>query len=251
MITSIRTDRLVVISDLHLGNPFSNAKKRVLPFLKWAARENYDICINGDGLEIAQASFSKVAYEVPEFFRILGDFKRAGREVYYVTGNHDIALEHFLEDWGMMKVSPFLNVTSGETRIRIEHGHIYDPFFVKYPRLYETLTHLGGYLLKVHPELYRAWISFERFTSKLRARKTGIIGEKPEFREAALELSRRGFDAIVLGHTHHPGESLLETGSLYLNPGSWMLSPHFVSIQSGKISLMEWENPGLALKAPR
>jgi UDP-2,3-diacylglucosamine pyrophosphatase LpxH len=242
LITSIQTDRLVVISDLHLGNPFSNAKKKVLPFLKWAAREKYDICINGDGLEIAQASFSKVAFEVPEFFRILGDFKRAGREVYYVTGNHDIALEHFLEDWGMMKVSPFLNVTSGQTRIRIEHGHIYDPFFVKYPRLYETLTHLGGYLLKVHPELYRAWISFERFTSKMRARKTGILGEKPEFREAALELSRRGFDAIILGHTHHPGESQLETGSLYLNPGSWMLTPHFVSIHSGKVSLVEWNS---------
>lgn len=240
MITSIRTDRLVVISDLHLGNPFSNAKKKVLPFLKWAAREKYDICINGDGLEIAQASFSKVAFEVPEFFRILGDFKRAGSEVYYVTGNHDIALEHFLEDWGMMKVSPFLNVTSGSTRIRIEHGHIYDPFFVKYPRLYESLTHLGGYLLKVHPELYRAWISFERFTSRMRARKTGILGEKPEFREAALELSRRGFDAIVLGHTHHPGESTLETGSRYLNPGSWMLTPHYVSIHSGEISLKEW-----------
>jgi UDP-2,3-diacylglucosamine pyrophosphatase LpxH len=241
LITSIQSDRLVVISDLHLGNPFSTAKKKVIPFLKWAAQERFDICINGDGLEIAQASFTKVAFEVPEFFRVLGDFKRAGREVYYVTGNHDIALEHFLEDWGLMKVSPFLNVSSGDTRIRIEHGHIYDPFFVKYPVLYESLTNLGGYLLKIHPEIYRLWILFERFTSRLRARKTGILGEKPEFREAALELSRRGFDAIVLGHTHHPGESQLETGSTYLNPGSWMLAPHFVKIDKGAVSLESWE----------
>jgi UDP-2,3-diacylglucosamine pyrophosphatase LpxH len=232
-----------VISDLHLGNPFSNAKKRVLPFLKWAAREKYDICINGDGLEIAQASFSKVAFEVPEFFRVLGDFKRAGREVYYVIGNHDIALEHFLEDWGLMKVSPFLNVASGDIRIRIEHGHIYDPFFVKYPVLYEALTHVGGYALKLHPKLYQLWISFERFTSKLRARKTGIIGEKPHFKEAAEELSRRGFDAIVFGHTHHPGESILENGSRYLNPGSWMLTPHFVKIDQGRVHLLEWLEP--------
>ena len=243
MITSIRSERLLVISDLHLGNPFSNAKKKVIPFLKWAAQERFDICINGDGLEIAQASFAKVAFEVPEFFRVLGDFKRAGREVYYVTGNHDIALEHFLEDWGVMKVSPFLNVTSAETRIRIEHGHIYDPFFVKYPNLYEMLTHFGGYLLKLNPAAYKLWISFERFTSRLRARKTGILGEKPEFREAALELSRRGFDAIVLGHTHHPGQNTLETGSLYLNPGSWMLAPHFVKIDCGMVTLEEWNLP--------
>lgn len=243
MITSIVSDRLVVISDLHLGNPFSNAKKKVIPFLKWAAQEKFDVCINGDGLEIAQASFSKVAFEVPEFFRALGEFKKAGREVYYVTGNHDIALEHFLEDWGVMKVSPFLNVSSGDQRIRIEHGHIYDPFFVKFPVLYESLTHLAGLLLKLHPEFYRAWISFERWTSKLRAKKSGIIGEQPHFREAALELSRRGFDAIVFGHTHHAGVSALETGSTYLNAGSWMLTPHYVKIEKGVVSLVEWIAP--------
>jgi UDP-2,3-diacylglucosamine pyrophosphatase LpxH len=245
LITQIQSKKLVVISDLHLGNPFSNAKKKVLPFLKWAARENFDLCINGDGLEIAQASFNKIAFEVPEFFRVLGEFKRAGREVYYVTGNHDIALEHFLEDWGVMKVSPFLNVESGDKRIRIEHGHIYDPFFVKFPILYEHLTQLGGVLLKLHPELYRLWISFERFTSRLRARKSGIVGELPHFREAALELSRRGFDAVVFGHTHHPGVSELEEGHLYFNAGSWMLTPHYVKIENGDVTLEEWSPKNL------
>ena len=102
MITLIKSEKLVVISDLHLGNPFSNAKKQVIPFLKWAATQNYDICINGDGLEIAQASFNKIAFEVPELFRTLGDIRKKGREIYYVTGNHDIALEHFLEDWKLV-----------------------------------------------------------------------------------------------------------------------------------------------------
>src|SRR5690606_22534129 len=111
------------------------------------------ICINGDGLEIAQASFSKIAFDVPELFRALSDIRKQGREIYYVTGNHDIALEHFLEDWGMMKVSPFLNVDSNGTRIRIEHGHIYDPFFVKHPILYEVGTRFAGLFLKIHPQL--------------------------------------------------------------------------------------------------
>ena len=240
MITAIKAERLVVISDLHLGNPFSRAKRRVIPFLRWAAAQGYDICINGDGLEIAQASFSKIAFEVPEFFRVLGEIRRKGREVYYVTGNHDIALEHFLEDWGVMKVSPFLNVHSGERRIRIEHGHIYDPFFVSSPRLYEALTHVAGLLLKIHPQVYRLWIGFERLKSRLRARKTGIVGEHPDFREAAFELSRRGFDTVIFGHTHHPGESELEAGAKYLNPGSWMLTPHYVVIEKGQVSLREW-----------
>lgn len=242
MITTIKSDRLVVISDLHLGNPFSNVRRKVVRFIRWAASQGYDICINGDGLEIAQASFDRVTYEVPEFFRIISEIRKRGREVYYVIGNHDIALEHFLEDWGVMKVSPFLNVHSADARVRIEHGHIYDPFFVKYPKLYEALTHWGGYLLKIHPQFYRLWIRFERFRSRLRARKLGIVGEHPSFKDAAYELSRRGFDAIVFGHTHHPGEVQLETGSKYYNPGSWMLTTHYVEIDRGQVNLKVWQD---------
>ena len=102
---------------------------------------------------------------------------------------------------------------------------------------------MAGMLLKLHPELYRFWISFERWTSRLRAKKSGILGEQPHFREAALELSRRGFDAVVFGHTHHPGISKLETGSTYFNAGSWMLSPHFVKIENGTVELIAWNEP--------
>ena len=240
MITSIKSERLLVISDLHLGNPFSNAKRRVLPFLRWAAQNNYDVCINGDGLEIAQASFNKVAFDVPEFFRMLGEVRKRGRDIYYVIGNHDIALEHFLEDWGVMIVTPFLNVQSGQTRIRIEHGHVYDPFFVKHPVLYEALTHFAGYLLKIHPQLYRAWIAFEKFQSRFRTHRGGILGEHPNFCEAAYELTRRGFDAVVFGHTHHAGQVDLASGGSYFNSGSWMLSGHYVLIEQGRVTLQEW-----------
>jgi UDP-2,3-diacylglucosamine pyrophosphatase LpxH len=232
---------MVVISDLHLGNPFSQNGQNVFRFLRWAAREGFDICINGDGLEIAQASFSKMTNDVPDFLRTLTQVRKLGREVHYVVGNHDIALEHFLDDWGVMKTSPFLNVSSGDRRIRIEHGHLYDPFFVSYPRLYEALTALGAIPLRFFPNVYRLWIAFERWKSGRRVRRTGIVGEPPEFREAASEICRRGFDAVVFGHTHHPGHVDLENGAVYLNPGSWMLSSHYVEIDEGKVALKTWD----------
>ncbi len=37
MITEIRDRPLAIISDLHLGNPFSKAKKPVVHFLRWAS----------------------------------------------------------------------------------------------------------------------------------------------------------------------------------------------------------------------
>jgi UDP-2,3-diacylglucosamine pyrophosphatase LpxH len=240
MITSISSSRMVVISDLHLGNPFSSQSRKIFAFIRWAAAEGYDVCVNGDGLEIAQSSFAKMTMEVPEFLRALADVRKAGREAYYVVGNHDIALEHFLDDWGMMKASPFLNVASGGKRIRIEHGHLYDPFFVKHPHLYEFLTRLGAIPLRFFPKSYRLWIRFERWKSGRRAKRTGITGEPQAFAVAAAEIARRGFDAVVFGHTHHAGQVNLEEGARYLNPGSWLLTPHYVEINDGEVSLKTW-----------
>lgn len=153
MITEIRDRKLVVISDMHLGNPFSRAKTATVEFFHWAGKNGYDVVINGDGFEIAQVSFSKIARDVPEVFHAIKNFTSMHRNLYYVIGNHDIVLENFLNDWGGFKMAPFLNVWSGGRRIRIEHGHLYDPFFVKNPELYEFCTWLAGFALKLHPSL--------------------------------------------------------------------------------------------------
>lgn len=233
MITDIYSEKMVVFSDLHLGNPFCKSKHRTIDFILDASAHGYDICINGDGFEIAQVSFSKLAKDVPEVFHAL---KIAAQRcnVYYVVGNHDMLLEHFLNDWGGFKLAPFLNVRSGDKRIRIEHGHLYDPFFVKNPEAYEFLTWLGGFVLRVAPSAYRLWIKFEKFKSLLRSRKTNaILGEHPSFQEAAYELAQRGFDTVIFGHTHHVGQVSLGTEQTYFNPGSWLIGAAFIKIQKG------------------
>lgn len=251
MITEIRDRNLVVISDMHLGNPFSKAKNPMVEFLHWAAVNDYDVVINGDGFEIAQVSFSKIARDVPEVFHALKRFTSHGRNIYYVIGNHDIVLENFLNDWGGFKMAPFLNVWSGQKRIRIEHGHLYDPFFVRNPELYEFLTWFAGFALKLHPSLYKGWIAFERMKSKLfwERSRSGIPGEHKAFYEAAIELSERGFDAIVFGHTHHAGQSLLPSGAEYYNTGSWLMGTPFLEINGGQLVLRRWTRDSQRLYA--
>ena len=259
MITEIRDQKLVVISDLHLGNPFSKAKNPTVEFFHWAAREGCDIVINGDGFEIAQVSFSKIARDVPEVFHAIKSFTGSGRNLYYVIGNHDIVLENFLNDWGGFKMAPFLNVWSGDKRIRIEHGHLYDPFFANHPELYEILTMLAGIPLALSPSLYKVWIAFEKFKSKYLTRKVSgasIPGEAPAFREAAIELSQRGFDAIVFGHTHHAGYAKLPNGSDYYNTGSWLIGTPYLEVNEGKLELKFWDRrtlqtPRVSTQSPR
>lgn len=241
MITQIESQKLVVISDLHLGNPFSGVKRKTIEFIEWASENNYDLCINGDGFEITQVSLKRVANDVPEVLHSLKQAMEKGTNIYYVVGNHDIFFEHFLSDWGGFKLAPFLNVKSGKARFRVEHGHLYDPFFIRFPRLYEFSTWLGGFALKLHPSLYKLWIQFEKFRSHFRVwRGKGIPGEPPGFRSSANEIALRGFDGIVFGHTHHQGNVSLESGVPYLNPGSWMLNSSFVKIENGQLSLEQF-----------
>ncbi|MCO5142183.1 MAG: metallophosphoesterase [Oligoflexia bacterium] len=240
MITNIDSQKMVVLSDLHLGNPFSNVRNKTVSFIQWAAENQYDICLNGDGFEISQVSIAKMTSDAPEVLQSLRMAMDKGIRVYYVVGNHDILFEHFLHDWGAFKLAPFLNVTQANKRIRIEHGHLYDPFFVFSPRLYDLSTWLGGLVLKLNPSLYRLWIWFEKRRSEMRFKKSGIKGEHPDFIEAAKEIELRGFDAIIFGHTHHKGREILLNGGVYMNPGSWMLSSTYICLENGKFSLEEF-----------
>jgi len=235
---------MVVVSDLHLGNPFSQVKTKTIAFIEWASENGYDLCINGDGFEITQVSLKRVASDVPEVLQALKSAMKKGVNIFYVVGNHDIFFEHFLSDWGGFKLAPFLNVHNAGCRFRVEHGHLYDPFFVRYPRLYELGTWFGGFALKIHPSLYKLWIWFEKNRSRfLFWQKRGIAGEPESFRKAASEIQQRGFDGIVFGHTHHTGELSLQDGGKYINPGSWMLCSSFVKIEEGVLSLCEYPHP--------
>lgn len=247
MITRAAAERMVVISDLHLGNPFSSVRRRTVEFIDWAAANGYDICINGDGFDVAQVSLDRFTHDVPEVLSALRAAVKRGRQVFYVVGNHDIVFEHFLTDWAGFKLAPFLNVESGSSRFRVEHGHLYDPFFVAFPRLYDFCTWLGGFALKVHPRFYRAWIRFERLKSRW-ARRGGIEGESAAFFQSASRIECRGFDAVVFGHTHHTGKAKLPHGGVYLNPGSWMLGAHFVKIEAGRIELSEFSSATQGLR---
>ena len=68
----------------------------------------------------------------------------------------------------------------------------------------------------------------------------GIPGEPSEFSNAASEICARGFDCVLLGHTHHAGHVKNDQFS-YINTGSFMLDPHYALIQHGEVSLKKWQ----------
>ena len=244
MITEIEVDRLLVISDLHLGNPYCKVRNELTDFCRFAQTRGFNVCINGDGFDFAQYSATRLARQVPHMFRASARLARSGLNVYYLIGNHDIVLEHFYEALGSVNVLPFLNVWSGGKLIRIEHGHLYDPIYANHSGIHDVSTRAFGLLLKLYPDAYRLQIWAERALSRFRGdrKHAGIPGEPIEFREMATSLTRRGFDSVIFGHSHHAGSIDLGDGKRYFNTGSWLVRPDYLEIDNGKISLKTW-NP--------
>lgn len=250
MITDVREPRLLVTSDTHIGNLFCDARPSFVRLLEYARRSGYNVCINGDGIDVLQTSVRKMTSETPDLLRA---FRRIASDItiYYTIGNHDHVLEHCLGDWGGLRFVPFLNVTSGDKRIRIEHGHLYDRFLMRHPEWQPRLTRFIGFCCRIHPGLYR----LDEFFKTLRYRHfDGLFGdgqdrrrrgfrddESPSFFEAAEELAQRGFDYVIFGHTHHEGVlRLSDDRAVYVNPGAWFRQPHYVLITDGRVELKPW-----------
>lgn len=231
--------RLFVISDLHLGNPSSTARSRVVPFLDHALEMRANICINGDGFDLAQTSFPRLAGDSVPVLGRLRRLQESGLRVYYVVGNHDMALEHFLSDLVFTELAPFLNVRSGDRRIRVEHGHLYDPWFVRAPRIYDAGTRLIGHALTMIPDIYSTYARLERRVDAWRGERSGQVSDDP-YHAAAERLAERGFDAVIFGHTHN-AESIDLGGATYLNSGNWMRSSTYVDVDGGAVSLERWD----------
>jgi UDP-2,3-diacylglucosamine pyrophosphatase LpxH len=250
MIINVREERLIVTSDTHIGSLFCNARAGLIRLLEFARDRGYNVCINGDGIDVLHTSLEKMTMEASILLRELRRLSES-MTIYYTVGNHDILLEHYLGGWGRLHVVPFLNVQSGGRRIRIEHGHLYDPFLMKYPEMQPALTRFIGWCCSFYPPWYDLeerikHIRYSRIPALLGRRtatRSGVArhDENPAFLEAAEELAARGFDAVVFGHTHHPGVMPINGGTAsYVNTGAWSREPHYAVIDSGVIELKPW-----------
>lgn len=241
MLIEAREQRLIIISDLHVGSPFSRARQTLGALFDYARRERFNLCINGDGFEILQASLSSLAHDSVAILNQVHSHLDAGLRVYYVVGNHDILLEGYLRRWKGIAITPFLNVIAGPLRVRVEHGHLYDPSFISNPALYERLTRLAGVFVRFFPDVYRLWAIWERFWQQLRAFNSRSLVDRDVYYQAADMLLSRGFDVVVFGHTHNAEDVMLGEGRRYINSGTWVRGGDFVQIRGDTIELKRWD----------
>jgi UDP-2,3-diacylglucosamine pyrophosphatase LpxH len=129
-------------------------------------------------------------------------------------------------------------------RIRVEHGHLYDPFFSQYPELYRIATRVAGAALFLTKDTYRVWTWLADHADRIRRSRAGDDLTAVSYCHAAADmLLRRGFDTVIFGHTHNAESVALPSGT-YINCGNWLSGRTYVDIDHGQVRLCSWEPNG-------
>lgn len=133
-------DRLVVFSDLHVGNRsrgddfLKNADLFMTVLRRHYLGQGYSLVLNGDIEELLRFSLREIESSWPDLFELFGEFDREGR-LYKIVGNHDIALPLYREYPFQGRLLDGLKVQHRDDVLFIFHGHQASGFHTRFSQL--------------------------------------------------------------------------------------------------------------------
>tara|TARA_B100000575_G_scaffold222309_1_gene182715 strand:+ start:2731 stop:3570 length:840 start_codon:yes stop_codon:yes gene_type:complete len=234
---------ILVISDLHLGTYGSEADE-VLAYLSTINAKK--IVINGDFVDIML--FNKNFWP-PSHMKVVKyflDLISQGKEIYYVTGNHDELMRKFLN----YKIQNFQIVNqvvldTEEGKVWIFHGDVFD-FSIQTGWITKMAGFLYDYMI-----MFNSWVNknFMRplglrrlnFSKAIKANVKTAVQYFANFEFKAAEIAQKnGYKYVVCGHIHTPKiESLNINGEeiVYMNSGDWLESLSSLEYVNNKWSI--------------
>ena len=229
----------IFISDVHLQDATSVKTQVVTRFFQEKASQFNQIFILGDLFDVWPGTTNYLIQKFKPVTQVLGNLVKQGHEVFYIEGNHDFRLgSYFSSELGVKVFASEICVHFGAVRAFLTHGDLANPKEKGYrflrAFLRQDLLHLA---IKPIPE---KWIfDLGANTSKL-SRSYQVMQRKPDeaskirqiYRAAAEEIFHRGYDLVVMGHTHLPDDvSITLNGKKhrYINTGDWV--SHFTYLE--------------------
>ena len=234
---------ILVISDLHLGTYGSEADE-VLAYLNTINANK--IVINGDFVDIMLFNKRFWPSSHMKVIKYFLDLISQGKEIYYVTGNHDELMRKFLN----FKIQNFKIVNqivldTDEGKVWIFHGDVFD-FSIQT----QWLTKLAGFLYD-YMIIFNSWINKKimrplgrkrlNFSKTIKSNVKTAVQYFANFEMKAAEVAQKnGYKYVVCGHIHTPKiESFNINGEevIYMNSGDWLESLSSLEYADNKWSI--------------
>ena len=234
---------ILVISDLHLGTYGSEADE-VLAYLDTINANK--IVINGDFVDIMLFNKRFWPSSHMKVIKYFLDLISQGKEIYYVTGNHDELMRKFLN----FKIQNFKIVNqivldTDKGKVWIFHGDVFD-FSIQT----QWLTKLAGFLYD-YMIIFNSWINKKimrplgrkrlNFSKTIKSNVKTAVQYFANFEMKAAEVAQKnGYKYVVCGHIHTPKiESFNINGEevIYMNSGDWLESLSSLEYADNKWSI--------------
>ena len=224
--------KTIIISDLHLGNPFSNWKRLEI-FLKENSCD--DLFLNGDIVDekfLKQNNKELLKNEIDFLNSILYSKNQNFKETYYITGNHE---EVGTDVYMYRGIDYHIYTTIKGDLFYISHGHrsIFKNSITNNKnilKLVDLTIRCLAKLKKIHSGFVfqKGELNIQRGTefsilSKVSRRvfKIGLKIISGYKRKIKIYGDKYNVQGIICGHVHQPEIKKIK-GILYLNSGDWL-----------------------------
>ncbi len=219
---------IVVISDVHLGNPACHAEE-LLAYL--SSIQPKTLVLNGDIIDVWNV---KENYFPPSHLNVLRkiiSMAAKGTEVYYIVGNRDETMENFIgTGMGNIHIVNKLVLNLDGKRAWFFHGALFDGTLPKA----KWFAHLGSFGFSVLKTLKRwcnrVFLKLGREGYALADMSNGEIQknrvDSALFEATVVDLALdKHYDQVICGHVHLPKKEIIEHRKgtcTYLNSGDWV-----------------------------
>lgn len=239
--------KIIFVSDLHLGDQRFK-ETHFLDFVdNYISKNCAHLIIAGDLFELMQQDTEQILKNCQKVISRL--WKLAQKiKITYIIGNHDLYLANFIFNWqNIHLIYPALQFKSGNYQIHIEHGHLQQEEYKKWPELYNDLAKLGGFLNLFDPNLQNTVSHGLSALDKIKhnfsiANKAKSAKKLDDFAQSAQSIMQKGADYVIFGHTHEPEELILDNGKKYINIGDWVDHSTYGEFDptTGQMLLKQW-----------
>ena len=222
----MRFPDIAVISDVHLGTRACRAAE-LASYL--TSIEPRMLVLNGDIIDLLRmrggywpASHAAVIDRVLEF-------ANSGVEVYYLCGNHDLAIGlHDGRDFAGVRFAQRLDMELAGRRTLFMHGHVVDEHTESLPYMLGSLTFDAVQSISLGVDRLAESVGWQApsLLSVIKRRFGPGAAYVLGFERRCAEYARlQGFASVVCGHIHLPRlhqAMAADSSMMYVNSGDWV-----------------------------
>lgn len=248
--STAKNSKIIVLSDLHLWGPTDPLYRGLLKFIDHKLTPGDKFFILGDVFDLFIGNKPVFYLRFIELIEKLRSLHTKEIEVHYIEGNHDFQLEGLFEDCKHIKLyEDELHYEWDSRRFYFCHGDKINPYDIRY-KLFALFTRnlVSQCLIEVLPG---KWI--DRLGTKLsqqsRMHSSHFNDKKVDrlFRNFACEQITRGYNFVVMGHSHCLDDMRFRVGhheGQYVNVGYPRQHRKYLELQQGEpfFKLKSWND---------